>query len=119
MDNSLNGITILAKGTKVKGNIFAKGDIRIDGNVEGKVECSGKVVLGDQSSTEIDVDTESIDLNGAFKGAINASKQINIGPQGNISGELVTPSLVVEKGAVINSEIKMDTRPPHKKSDAK
>ena len=36
----------IEKSTTLKGNIKSKTDIRIDGNVEGEVVTTGKVILG-------------------------------------------------------------------------
>ena len=37
---------IIAKGTKIVGDFFSEGDLRVDGLIEGNVEASGKVVIG-------------------------------------------------------------------------
>ena len=37
---------IIAKGTKLVGDFFSDGDIRVDGVIEGNIETSGKVVVG-------------------------------------------------------------------------
>ena len=41
---------VLATGSKIKGNISADSDFRIDGEVEGDIACSGKVVIGPQGT---------------------------------------------------------------------
>ena len=38
----------LTSGSKIIGTIIADSDIRIDGNVEGDLQCSGKVVIGEK-----------------------------------------------------------------------
>lgn len=37
----------LTAGSKIVGNITADSDFRIDGLIEGELNCSGKVVVGE------------------------------------------------------------------------
>ena len=60
----------LKKSTKIIGNIFSKADFRIDGEVEGNITTSGKVVVG---------------ANGKISGKLNCS---NADISGNISGNI-------------------------------
>jgi len=105
-----SSVTILSLGTTVKGNIYAKGDVRVDGKIDGNIECDGKIVAGDTSQLHVDVQTNEMNLNGTFQGDIKAAKQLNIGPKGNITGNFSTPILSVEEGAVLNGNIKMPER---------
>ena len=38
-------VDVIEKSTKIIGNIFSKADFRIDGEVEGNITTSGKVVV--------------------------------------------------------------------------
>ena len=42
----------LTAGSKIIGTIVADSDIRIDGRVEGDMQCSGKVVIGEKGSVK-------------------------------------------------------------------
>ena len=43
--NEVKALNTFAQDTKLKGNIESKGDIRIDGLLEGTVDCKGRVVI--------------------------------------------------------------------------
>ncbi|MBC8299652.1 MAG: polymer-forming cytoskeletal protein [Pelagibacterales bacterium] len=43
-----NKIDIIEKTTKIVGDIVSKADFRIDGNVEGTIVTTGKVVVGEE-----------------------------------------------------------------------
>ena len=46
-NNELNGQpNRIAKHTIIKGDIVSAADFRIDGNLEGSIKTSGKVVIG-------------------------------------------------------------------------
>jgi len=109
-DNNINSkVTILSQGTIVRGNIFSKGDIRVDGKIEGNIECDGKIVAGTTSDMKVDIKTNEMNINGSFEGDIVADNQLNVGSQGNITGNVKTPVLSVEEGAVMNGTIEMPT----------
>ena len=50
-DNTFSGMAhnALTAETTIVGKIVSQKDIRIDGTLEGRLECQGKVVIGDRS----------------------------------------------------------------------
>ncbi len=58
----------IAQGTKIKGNIEAKGCFRIDGCVEGSVKTPGKVVIGKEGCVKGELECENADIEGKFSG---------------------------------------------------
>lgn len=38
--------TIIGKGSKITGNLFVDGGVRVDGEIEGKIESNGFVTIG-------------------------------------------------------------------------
>ena len=43
-------VDVIEKSTKIIGDIFSKADFRIDGQVEGNINTSGKVVVGNSGN---------------------------------------------------------------------
>ena len=43
-------VDVIEKSTKIIGDIFSKADFRIDGQVEGNITTSGKVVVGNSGN---------------------------------------------------------------------
>ena len=97
----------LAQGTFIKGDIKAEEDIRIDGKVEGVIECAGKVVIGPQAVITGDIRCANMDLVGTVSGTIVVQNTFCMRSAGVFTGELTTGSLEVEPGAVFNGTCKM------------
>ncbi|MDR1738171.1 MAG: polymer-forming cytoskeletal protein [Candidatus Symbiothrix sp.] len=97
----------LATGTLVKGNITAEEDFRIDGKIEGSVDCSGKLVIGPQAEITGDIHCYNLDVFGKIKGNLVVRETLNIKSSGNIVGELIVGQLSVESGAFLNGFCKM------------
>lgn len=105
----IDAVSFFGKGMHVKGKVYSEADIRVDGTITGKIECQGKVIMGDESQLEVSkLKTDTININGQLVGDLIALKSIVIGAKGNIKGNISTPILQVDKGAVINGVIKME-----------
>ena len=69
-DNTLGSSNRIVAETKFKGEIHSKSDFRIDGEVEGTFETSGKLVLSLKSTAvvegEVHVDKLSIEPGAVF-----------------------------------------------------
>ena len=46
----------LTAGSKIIGTIIADSDIRIDGTIEGDLQCSGKVVISEKGKVKGTID---------------------------------------------------------------
>ena len=69
--------------TTVTGNISASTDIRIDGILQGNLDCQGKVIIGEQGRVQGDIK------------AVNA--------------EIMVTTLVIEPNAHLNGQCSMRT----------
>ncbi|MGB1240942.1 MAG: bactofilin family protein [Chitinophagales bacterium] len=107
---SINAVSIFGKDMYIDGSVYSKVDIRVDGIIEGEVECEGRVIMGDESYLEvIKLKTDTVTINGKLTGDIFASTGIVIGTKGKVSGNLSTPNLQVDQGALVNGNIKMES----------
>jgi len=97
----------LAFGTKVKGDIYAEGDFRIDGQIEGNIECVGKVVVGSKAEVRGHIKCDSAELLGKIEGNIFAGKNVSLKHSCSYQGSMVVQTLDIEPGAVFNGTCKM------------
>ncbi|MDR0865562.1 MAG: polymer-forming cytoskeletal protein [Candidatus Symbiothrix sp.] len=108
-DSGSSGIAhnALAPGTMVKGNIQAEEDLRIDGRVEGLIECAGKVVVGPQAEIIGDIHCTNADLLGTVKGNVVIKETLSMKTSGSFTGDVIAGSLEIEPGAIFNGTCKM------------
>lgn len=97
----------LASGTVVKGDIKAEEDFRIDGKLEGNIECSGKVIIGPQAEIIGNIQCVNIDLMGRVDGNINISETASLKASVRFTGEILTKYIEIEPGASFNGTCKM------------
>ena len=97
----------LAPGTLIKGSIHAEEDLRIDGKIEGLIECAGKVVVGPQGEIQGDIHCANVDIIGRVTGNLVIKEILSIKSSGDFTGDVITNSLEIEAGAVFNGTCKM------------
>ncbi|MCQ2347286.1 MAG: polymer-forming cytoskeletal protein [Paludibacteraceae bacterium] len=102
----------LTAGSKIIGTIIADSDIRIDGHVEGDLQCSGKVVIGEQGNIKGNIICQNAEILGKLDGKIDVKNTLALRATGNILGEVATQTLIVEPNAVFNGSCSMNKQHP-------
>lgn len=97
----------LTAGSKIVGNIIADSDYRIDGLIEGELQCSGKVVIGEAGRIKGTVNCQNAEILGLMEGKITCSQQLSLRSSGKIKGDVLTKTLIVEPGALFNGTCSM------------
>lgn len=93
----------IAPGTKVSGNLEAKGGFRIDGCIEGNIKTPGKVVIGKEGVVNGELQCENADIEGKFTGKLNITGTLSLRSTALIEGEATVSKLAVEPGATFNA----------------
>lgn len=103
------GIThnVLAFGTKVKGNVTADNDFRIDGEVEGDLTCKGKVVIGPQGVLKGNLTCQNAEIMGHLNGKVIVSELLSLKHTARVFGEIKTKNLMIEQDAVFTGTCDM------------
>ena len=89
-----------------KGDISAKGTVRIDGTVEGNVEADW-VVLGEKGLVKGDVSSRGVIVGGRIEGNLRVREICEIKNKGELYGEIITAKLTVAEGAIFDGKSTM------------
>jgi cytoskeletal protein CcmA (bactofilin family) len=89
---------------KFTGEVTFKTTLRIDGNFCGQVKSQGGtlIVSAGAQITQATIDVGVAKINGTVEGDINASNEVTLGNTSNVTGDISTRALIVEKGALFN-----------------
>jgi len=101
----------LDSGSKISGNLFFEGPVRIDGQVDGEISANDSVVIGKGAIVTAPLKGASVVIAGKVSGNVQASRRIEIRPTAKVFGNLTTPVLVVHDGALFEGNCTMITRP--------
>ncbi len=105
-------INIISEGTKIKGDIIANGDIRIDGELLGNISAKGRLVIGPKGKIEGQILCNNIEISGNVKGKITASELINMKSTSQILGDIIAGKLSVEPGSLFSGSCVMNGTKP-------
>lgn len=97
----------LTTGSRIVGNIVAERDFRIDGEVQGDVQCNGKVVVSQSASLIGKITCVNAEIGGKVIGDITVSESLTLRSTAFIEGDVKTRSLIVEPSAVFNGTCSM------------
>lgn len=104
---NVNSISRISSGTIIKGEIVSPGDIRIDGTFDGKIQCKGRVVIGETASIKGDIVCDNVDLWGKVEGNIFVKDTLSLKEGCVVNGNLHIKKLAVELGSTFNGNCRM------------
>jgi cytoskeletal protein CcmA (bactofilin family) len=96
------GTNSLVHGTNLEGVLHAGSDIRIDGQLNGKLFCKGRLILGETGVIDGEVECQDAIIEGKFTGKIKVTELLTVKETANISGDVSTGKLFVHAGALFN-----------------
>lgn len=101
-----SGSAALGKNVTVKGQIFAREDLTIDGEVEGTVECQEhRLTIGPNARVQAGLKAREIIIHGSIQGNVDATDKIDIKKEAKLVGDIKTSRIVIEDGAYFKGSI--------------
>jgi cytoskeletal protein CcmA (bactofilin family) len=102
-----HGLTIIAGGTRIVGELVADGVIKVEGVVEGTVRADGEVLVTKEGAVEGDIHTREAIIGGRVQGSIFGSERVELQPGSVVVGDIATKRLVVQDGGELNGRVRM------------
>jgi len=100
-------VSILGEGIELVGELVFNHGLRVDGLVKGKLQSEASLVVGQHGKVEAEAHVRKVSINGEFRGAIHASERVEVHKEGKIYGDIYTPCLIIEAGAVFEGRCNM------------
>jgi len=94
-----NDMTVIGRGTTIKGEVDFENGARILGVFEGKIRSQGEVQIGDTADCRAEIDAQRVVVEGTLQGDIVAHDRLRITKTAHLTGDIRAPKLVVEEGA--------------------
>jgi cytoskeletal protein CcmA (bactofilin family) len=95
-------------GTVVTGEANFKAMMRVDGHLSGRVSSSsGTLIVGANGKVDANIEVAVAIIHGTINGDIIATQRLELGRAAKVNGNIQTPSLVIEQGAVFEGSCKM------------
>ncbi len=108
-----NLINIIGAETTITGDIVTKGDIRLDGKLEGNLRAEGKVIIGDTGQIQGTVSCKNLEVLGKINGKIEVSELSVLKASATLQADMITQKIGVEPGAVFTGHCQMAEKTNH------
>jgi cytoskeletal protein CcmA (bactofilin family) len=95
-------------GTVLTGEANFKAMMRVDGHLSGRVSStSGTLIIGSNGKVDANIEVAVAVIHGTVNGDIIATQRLELGRSAKVNGNIQTPSLIIEQGAVFEGSCKM------------
>ncbi len=95
-------------GTVLTGETNFQAMLRVDGVLQGTVSSeSGTLIVGSNGQVDANVAVASATVNGIVNGDIVATDKLHLGRTAKVVGNVQTPRIVIEEGAVLEGSCSM------------
>jgi cytoskeletal protein CcmA (bactofilin family) len=84
--------------------------LRISGKFQGTLQTKGDLTIGEGAIVDADITGESVTVAGKVSGKLIAKTSLTLVAPAVVSGEVWTPSLRIEEGAILDGEVHMSTQ---------
>jgi cytoskeletal protein CcmA (bactofilin family) len=105
--NETPSVNVIGKGTSIKGDVRSDGDFRIDGKLNGSIQSTGKIVVGNTGSIEGEINCQNADISGVVKATIKVKELLSLKATCKVSGDVHTNKLAIEPGAIFTGTCNM------------
>lgn len=95
----------LVSGTQLDGNLATESSLRVDGTVNGDVNCNGKIVLGVEGVILGNIISTQAEIEGNVEGDIKVEDLLVLQKTAIVKGTIQTGRLVIEDGAQMGGNV--------------
>ena len=96
----------IGKSVVIKGQLFAREDLFIDGEIEGSVEMlEHRITIGPNGKVVAGIKAREIVVLGTIHGNVEATEKIEIRKEAKLVGDIRTVRIVIEDGAFFKGSI--------------
>ncbi|WCL49512.1 bactofilin family protein [Leptospira sp. GIMC2001] len=102
--------SIIGEGAEFTGEFRLSGLIRIDGIFKGLIVTDGKVLVGKSGVVDTDIRAKVVVAGGEVRGNIYATERVTLLSSCRLTGDIVTPRLIIEEGVVFQGSCTINPR---------
>ena len=101
--------SIIGEDLTIKGNVTSKGEVQLDGEIEGEIRC-GSLLLGDKGQVMGGVAAEDVVVRGRIIGSIRGLR-VTLQAQCHVEGDIFHQGITIEQGAYFEGRSRRSDNP--------
>lgn len=105
------GPSVVGPGTEITGEVEVRGDLRVEGRIEGDVSTKGEVVVSDRGSLKGTVEADAVVVEGRIEGKVRARQVARFKAGCRVTADVESPAVELEEGGRFEGRIDMGGSP--------
>ena len=101
---------LLSRGVSIKGSVKLVNSLIIDGEVEGTIDSTGTLTIGEHARIRGEIRTKSVKVRGTVEGNIFVTERCELQAGCTLRGDIEAPRLMVEENATFCGSAKVGPR---------
>lgn len=102
-------LSLISNDMKINGDIISAGEVQIDGNVIGDIQCA-QLLIGDKARVEGQINALKVLIRGEVNGTIKADA-VELAKTAKVTGDVWHGSLAIEAGAFLDGHCRRQESP--------
>ena len=98
MENSATPQSVIAADVEITGTVKSAGSLRIDGKLDGELNCTGDTIVGKTATVKGNLNVNSAIIEGTINGNVTAKDRIEMKSSARMTGDIKSKRLSVEDG---------------------
>lgn len=103
--------SVIDAGSYFNGTYRSPGDLRIEGEFEGEIQCTGRVNIAESARVSGTITAGNVSVSGQVQGQVNCEGRFEILASGQVSARVLTGSVIVREGAFYEGDMRMRNAP--------
>lgn len=100
--------SVISKNAHWNGTLRSEGSIQVHGKADGELHSDTDLYVAEGAEVDASLHADSVVVAGLVRGKIEARTRLEVMPQGEVTGDVRSPKLIVHEGATISGQLKME-----------
>jgi len=98
-------VTVIGRGTRVRGRVVGAASLEIQGHVDGDVSVEGDVTVDAEGLVGANVSGRRLVVRGAIKGDLSGSEAVVLEEGARVVGDVRAPRIAIAPGALVRGYV--------------
>ena len=91
---------VLSSDVEIKGTVKFQHDLIVDGKIEGDIQSTGKLTVGENARLKAEIKTGTVVIYGKVHGNMNVTDRVELKAGAEVIGDIKAAVLTIEAGAI-------------------
>ncbi|TXK76342.1 polymer-forming cytoskeletal protein [Paenibacillus sp. N3.4] len=99
--------TLIGASTICEGKIMSEASLRIEGQLNGDIECAGDITIGENAVVQSNIHARDVIVAGKVKGNIHTKGKLIVTSSGVLVGNIDVRSFIIHDGGIFQGSSAM------------